>query len=313
MYYENLSYFRRIAPALLMTAIFASLFGALYYYAPSEGIAITGLVFLSITLWLGILYIVNEARFSLPRSVRTVIRWLHAMSFEFLIVILAQMVFRPLMRLFGMPASHGAKDGTPILLVHGYLCDWTGWIYVRWKLARMGFGPIYVIDLHNVFGSINDYAHEVAEMANRIKQETNRSDLNLIGHSMGGLVVSTYASQLAPPGRVKNVITIGSPFGGTQMAHIGFIGKSAKEMLPDSEFVKKVQQTMENHPEIRFYQTMSQADELIIPQTSAFADHHLDRHYAVDDIGHMTLLFSSRIANRIGHWLKQPQDQRIAL
>ncbi len=97
------------------------------------------------------------------------------------------------------------------------------------------------------------------------------------------------------------------------MAHIGFVGKSAKEMLPDSEFVKKVQQTMENHPEIRFYQTMSQADELIIPQTSAFADHHLDRHYAVDDIGHMTLLFSSRIANRIGHWLRQSQDQRIVL
>jgi triacylglycerol lipase len=301
-----MNYLQRIWPSLLVTAFFSLLFFSLYEVS-SGFFSIVAASLLSITLWLGFIYVVNEARFSFPKPIRTTIRWLHAMSFELIITFLAHFLFRPLMRFFGNPWKKGVQNGTPILLVHGYLWDWTGWLYIRWKLARAGLGPIYAMDLHHVFDSISEYAKEVSEVANRIEKETQKKELILIGHSMGGLVICTYATELAPAGKVKAVIAIGSPFNGTHAAHVG-IGQNVKEMLPDSSFVQKVQESMEKHPEIQFYQVMSQADELIIPQLSAFANERFDHHYIVDDIGHMTLLFSSRVANRVCLWVKYTES-----
>lgn len=252
-----------------------------------------------VSLWLVAIHFLNHLE--LPRFLRKIVHWLHAMSFEFFIVIAAHLIIRPILRLFGKMTRAGRSDGIPILLVHGYLCDWTSWIYFRWQLAKH-FGPIYEIDLGHVLGSIGDYAGEVSEMASFIKQETKRSDLILIGHSMGGLVACAYATQMAPHGKVKAVISIGSPLKGTIAAHIGLIGKSGHEMLPNSDTIRKVQQGIAHRPETHFYQVMSHTDELVIPATSAILGAY--QHYIVDDIGHMALIFSKRVVNKVTEWIK---------
>ena len=124
----------------------------------------------------------------------------------------------------------------------------------------------------------------------------------LMGHSMGGLVCSWFATKLADPGKVTDVITIGSPLKGTHVARIA-IGPSGSEMRYQSHFVHELEREILENQEIRFYHIGTQTDQLVIPQTSSWIGDSLDRQFVVDDLGHVSLLFSPRIFKKIVEWL----------
>lgn len=230
------------------------------------------------------------------------LRWIHALAFEALAV-LGAACLKPFRTWSSRRVLSCAAAGTPILLVHGYLHDSTAWIYQRKKLAKAGLGPIYTMNLKNPFSSIVVHAEQVAQKTAQIEQETGRSDLILIGHSMGGLVASWYATQLASPTQVTDVITLGSPFSGTHLAKIG-IGPNAREMERHSVFLQALQQAIANSA-TRFYHIASTVDEIIMPADSAILPTHPDKQAIFDDVGHLALLFSPRVADQIAGWLKR--------
>ena len=249
---------------------------------------------------LGALRLLNRLSSYFPSPLATPIRWVHAIVFD-LFALAALILCHPLRFSAGYLAPAGPPDGRPILLVHGYLNDSSVWVYHKWQLARAGFGPIYTINLGNPFRSIGVYAEKVAKRAERIKEKTGRSDLVLIGHSMGGLVSSWYALQLAPPGTAAQVITVGSPLDGTHVARIG-LGSAAREMERDSDFVKKLRREIAKGKEIPFVHMGTRTDELVVPYTSAFVGGH--PQFLLDGVGHISLLFSSRIAKQLIENLK---------
>lgn len=232
------------------------------------------------------------------------IHWLHAMTFE----LLAFVFVLPFLRLFRLSKNFqkpvGNLQGKPILLVHGYCNDGSVWRYMKKRIAEAGMGPIYTVDLGSPFRSIREYALKVKEKAEMIRQETNRSDLILIGHSMGGLVSSIYATDFAPPDTVTDVITIGSPLGGTHIAKVG-IGPNAKEMRYKSELVEQLGEKIAKQSAIRFYHIGTNTDQLIIPAQSALLKFNAAREFFFEDIGHASMLMSPRVANLIAYWLKE--------
>jgi hypothetical protein len=197
----------------------------------------------------------------------------------------------------------GDLKGRPILMVNGYLSFGSTWDYQRERLSAEGFGPIYTMNVGSG-QSIKTYAKHVAEKAKAIKEETGRNDLTLIGHSKGGLVSSYYATTLAQEDgiEVKDVITVGSPLAGTPLAPLGF-GQDAWEMRTESLFHRELRQHIADHPEIRFSQIASEVD-LIVPKESALLQEGTWRQYTVKDLGHLALVFSSRVADQITEWLR---------
>lgn len=229
-----------------------------------------------------------------------IVHWIHAMTFESFAV-LSAICLHPLSYFVSGRRSPSSVKGRPILLVHGYLHDASAWVYHIRQLKKAGLGPIYALNLGHPFRSMDRYAKNVREYAARIEKETGRSDLTLIGHSMGGLVSTLYATRIAPPDTVKQVITIGSPLGGTLVARIG-IGPNAREMERNSELTIRLRKEIAQS-KIPFYQIGTKTDQLVIPYSSAFVGDHPDRQFLLEDIGHVALLFSSRTANQIKAWL----------
>lgn len=192
----------------------------------------------------------------------------------------------------------------PILLIHGYLHSSLVWFYHGRKLKNNGFGPIYTINLKKPFSSIERHALEVKQQVKIIQEETNRSDLILIGHSMGGLVASYFALNLAEKNTVSDVITIGSPLKGTIIANFA-IGISAKEMRRNSDFIKNLNKKLLMEENINFYHIASQTDQLIRPYTSALLGNKEDRQYILNGIGHASMLYSKKVNDKISSWLSQ--------
>ncbi len=193
------------------------------------------------------------------------------------------------------------KKFRPILLIQGYLHNSYVWMYLGKKLKDKGFGPIYTINFKKPFSSIEQQALDVQKKVKQILEENNTQNLILIAHSMGGLIASYYALNLAQDNHITDIISIATPYGGSSFAKIA-IGKCAKEMKKKSVFIEELRKKIEKEKIINFYFITSKTDQLVRPQ-SALIGNNLEKQYILNDVGHISLLFSKKVNDQISKWL----------
>ena len=251
-------------------------------------------------LWSAVIIVAN--RVADGTCLEKPIHHLHAVAMEVNSGVAAAAVF-PLTFLKSHHAPQGNLQGRPILMVNGYLSFGSTWHYQKQRLVKAGFGPIYTTNVGSG-KSIITYAEQIQKKVEQIQKETGRNDITLIGHSKGGLVSSYYATYLADPEKtqVVDVITIGSPLAGTPLAYFG-PGHDAREMRPASEFHQELRNKIKEHPQIRFSHIASVADE-VVPLSSALLGEDRSRQLVLKDMGHLGLVFSSRVADQVCTWLK---------
>lgn len=265
-------------------------------------LAIGSFIVAILLAWVAVIREINASAIYFPVAIKKAVHWIHAQTLE--LIAFALLIFLRLATVLrkNQPAAPLANS-RPILLVHGYLNSGFVWDFHKNHLVREGFGPIYTIDLGNPFLSIRTYAKKVQEMAKKIAEETGQNDLTLIGHSMGGLVSYYYAAKLARAYSVPQVITIGSPLHGTQIAKIG-LGMCAKEMQIGSNLIQEIHEAVESCPDVRFYNIATKTDELVVPYTSSIFKSDPLSQFVVDDVGHASLLFSQRVSDQLCRWLR---------
>ena len=193
------------------------------------------------------------------------------------------------------------KEGRPILLVNGYFSFGSSWDVFRKRLSQQaGIGPIYTMNVGS-FRSIQTYAHQVRQRLSTIEALTNRTDIILIGHSKGGLVCTDYVTSYRER-YIPALITIGSPLQGTFLARIA-PGLDAAEMRSGSKFISNLFRRSLPIGTKRLH-VGSKAD-LIVPLDSALVSSDLPNveHCQIDDLGHLALIFSAQVANRVGRFI----------
>lgn len=198
--------------------------------------------------------------------------------------------------------ASGKALEAPILLVHGYLHNSSGWIAQRRRLKKAGFKNIFTVDLGAIPNkSIADYGKILSQRVEKIQRLTGRKDIKLIGHSMGGVVSSYYALHLASEKNidVTDVITLNSPLRGTKMHFFG-PGTCARNMAFNCPFIKALSQKIKNSTKTRFFHIASSADFVVLPYYSALNTekkiHEVKENmYVARGLGHMAALFSKKI------------------
>ena len=145
------------------------------------------------------------------------IRWLRSLLFEYAAMVRASVWQLPWASTaqVAMPAA-GATMRTPVLLVHGYLCNHRVWDAMAHQLHNAGH-PVMQIDLEPVFAPIDSYAPQVDQALSELCRQTGAAKVALIGHSMGGVVIRAWMRAFGTA-RVDRVITLGTPHAGTQIA-----------------------------------------------------------------------------------------------
>ena len=174
----------------------------------------------------------------LPRPLAAVANSIHAAITEiFALITMSALYFVNLEKTNPKKVEHNNQQ--PILLIHGLVHNSSAWIEYRKRLKDANVGPVFTINLGNPFGSIDGHAEKVKGMVAEIQRITGRKDIMLVGHSMGGLVASKFALDLATEEtRVTDIVTIGSPLKGTPLAKLIRFGKDIKEMGKGSAYVR---------------------------------------------------------------------------
>lgn len=248
-----------------------------------------------------------------PNSLEKAVHALYATIFEsFTFVGYALSYFLALFIDKWVTDSSAPTDQRPVLLVHGYLHNASAWTYLMPKLHYAGFGLIYTINLWPPIGrSIDEYAAMVEKKVRSIAAETGQNEVIVIGHSMGGLVGTRAALNLAEEKssiRISHVASLGSPFRGARAAYLGYpFGQNARDLLPGSEFTQRLQKDLsgENSAEIKFLEIGSHMDQLVSIDSACLSlGGHFERsRKEFKDLGHLALLCSPSVAETLKQWL----------
>lgn len=176
----------------------------------------------------------------------------------------------------GAAAGSDSPPGDqPVLLVHGYADtkDSPWWEVVTKYLREVGYteGEIYVLDLGDVPGTTTDspreYAEEVKAKLEAVSDQ-HGSEVDIVGHSMGGLDSRWCIEKLDGAGYVDDLITLGTPHQGTYAAYLGHLTDGGRDMQPGSDFLEELNDgTLAEGVDYNAF--WSSTDELIDPNEYA--------------------------------------------
>ncbi len=120
----------------------------------------------------------------------------------------------------------------------------------------------------------------------------------LMGHSRGGLVVSDLAESMAKTAGINVicVIPIASPFMGTSLASwpISFFSASVKEMVPDSVFLKNLQEKI-RQSDIPYFYIAAENDSIVSPESCCIPLLR-DSMTIIKKHGHLSIMYSNELA-----------------
>lgn len=189
----------------------------------------------------------------------------------------------------------------PVIVIHGYAMNRANFLPLAYRLARVGLGPIVGFEYWTL-GRVAAGARQLAWFVEEVQAATGAPQVDIIGHSMGGVVGRYYVQLLGGDGAVANLITLGSPHAGTDVSEFG-VGHPMRELLIGSTLVQRLAAAPPPR-DTRVTMIFSHADALVPASTQDSL--HIPRadRIVYDDLGHVALLGSRRVARDIIKRLK---------
>jgi pimeloyl-ACP methyl ester carboxylesterase len=199
-----------------------------------------------------------------------------------------------------LPGSR-QRGPRPVIVLHGYAMNRANFLPLAFRLARAGLGPIVGFEYWSL-GRTAAAARQLAWFVEDVQRRTGSPQVDVIGHSMGGVVGRYFVQLLGGDGAVANLITLGSPHLGTDVSEFG-VGHPTRELVVGSKLVQRLAQAPPPR-DTRVLTIFSHADHLVPAHTQLALDIPRAQRIVYDDLGHVALLGSRRVARDIIQRLK---------
>lgn len=161
-----------------------------------------------------------------------------------------------------VPAELAPSDDV-VVVVHGFFASAGVFRPMRSHLTTDTNAKVASFT-HAPGAGIERIARSLARLIARIP---NHCNVHLVGHSLGGLVARWYVQELGGHARVKQTISLGSPFGGTERARF-FRFLIGAELHRASPILARLRARAHEH-EIPHLSVVADADLMIVPCESA--------------------------------------------
>jgi pimeloyl-ACP methyl ester carboxylesterase len=212
----------------------------------------------------------------------------------------------------GTPSGDQSLD-TPVLLVHGYGHNSSAWLMLRMALRRAGFTSIHTMNYNPLINDIPRIAEQLSDRVEMIRGLTGADKVNLVGHSLGGLVSRWYVQEMDGDHKVNTAITLSSPHKGTIAAFVP-PGKTARECRPNSWVIRRLNERA-LPTNVRWVAFYGDTDALVQPISSGRIDVPAlnARNVLIPAMGHMGMLLSGDVVNQVVEELLRPPAPAASL
>jgi triacylglycerol lipase len=229
----------------------------------------------------------------------------------------AAVYLRQLLRGNRAPTAHGGEPlrtsevtaagppGPPVLLINGYLSTRGSLHLLERRLHdRQHTVLTYRLPRMNL-GDIRESAALIARKVESLVAQTSVPSVDIVGHSLGGLVGLYYVKRLGGRHRVRRLILLGTPAAGTWSALLGLVtaplGRASLQLLPSSPFLRELNETP-LPPGVEVISVGGERDYFAPLSSTVLAG---IKHVALPT-GHSGLLVDAAVANAIDDLLRAP-------
>ncbi|MFG3284996.1 esterase/lipase family protein [Streptomyces sp. NPDC048111] len=178
----------------------------------------------------------------------------------------------------------------PVVLLHGFIDNRSVFVLLRRSLARHGWRHLESLNYSPLTVDIRVAAELLGRHVEEICARTGHREVDIVGHSLGGLIARYYVQRLGGDHRVRTLVTLGTPHTGTRSALLAPAHPIVRQMCPGSEVVEELRRPA---PGIRtrFVSFWSDLDTLMIPVETARVEHPdlIAQNIQVTGIGHLAM------------------------
>ena len=186
------------------------------------------------------------------------------------------------------------KELRTIVLLHGYIANKSTLYPLAAYLKIKGHKVLF----YN-YPSHRGVENAAVNFREYLKKHVKGGRIDLVCHSMGGIVARTYLQLLGGSRRVDQCITLASPHKGTYNAY-WIPTKVGDELRPDSKLIKKLHETKEMSKDVKITSIVAGSDNIIIPRLNS----SFEKSIHIPNIGHNGLLLSPKVMSTIAKCLK---------
>ncbi|MFF8969626.1 esterase/lipase family protein [Streptomyces sp. NPDC014995] len=198
------------------------------------------------------------------------------------------------------PARLPAQGQPPVVLLHGFIDNRSVFVLLRRSLAQHGRHRVESLNYSPLTCDIRIAAELLGRHIEEICERTGSSQVDVVGHSLGGLIARYYAQRLGGDARIRTLVTLGTPHAGTRVAPLANAHPIVRQMRPGSEVIEELSRPA---PGCRthFVSFWSDLDHLMDPLEAARIDHPdlLAQNVQVSGIGHLALPVHPAVATGI--------------
>jgi triacylglycerol lipase len=202
---------------------------------------------------------------------------------------------------FGMARSDARtprrREQRTVVLVHGYLSNRSALLPLAQYLRLRGLGPVLSFD----YPSSEGVVPAAVALREYLRRHVRGGRIDLVCHSLGGLVARLYLQELGGARRVDRCVTLGTPHGGTYNSY-WLWSRIGRELRPDSAVLERLHASRAAASSVDFLSIVAGSDSLVIPRV--FASHEREVH--VPDVGHLAMLFAPAVMRRVAEHLGLP-------
>ena len=214
-------------------------------------------------------------------------------NFQLITTLILSELFYDLLTLSSIPFGLLKKKNpilkrgeTPVLLLHGLFVNKASWFWFKYRLRRQGFNNVTTMNLSS-WHNEEVLTELVAKKVDELRHQGGVNKINIIGHSMGGLIARNYIQLRGGHDKVEQLICLGSPHHGSKLAAFT-LDPLGKLLIPNSDFLQRLDQAPipESVTTTNIY---TSKDNMVLPNESCQIT--WAKNIVLDRMGHTALIY----------------------
>lgn len=180
-----------------------------------------------------------------------------------------------------------------VAFVHGYGAAGAVFEPLRCEVEK----KLGVPTIDFTYRSIASFSQITSELAELLDRVADGRRIDLVGHSLGGLLSRWYAQEMNGARHVDRIITLATPHAGTASARIA-PGPLRHALLPRSAVVRRLAAGRDRAANVEHTALVAGADLMVSPPSSAAAIENA-RVKWFDGLGHNAMLYAREVHDEV--------------
>lgn len=196
------------------------------------------------------------------------------------------------------PPEFPAQERPPVVLIPGFALNRGSMSMLALYLRRCGWRWVHAINNRPRNTTVPILARNLAHEIEELCVASGVEQVDLVGHSMGGIIAGFYVNELGGQRRVRRLVTLGTPWAGTRTWVFGWF-REARDLRPGSAVLGAA-----CPPSVPTTSIWSTSDAVVLPPEASVLDGAPAVH--LPHVGHLEMLVNGRAWRAVGEALAVP-------